>query len=122
MPAQSSCWPMFRVVGGSVPGSGPLREVSRHVVQPVSVGGKLRHRSDACESVRALVFEGEMALVGVGHPLALGAEVVPPGVEIAGQAAARGELTLGSCAHTLARPPTVRLSISIVEREDRIIF
>src|SRR5260370_17692290 len=111
MPAQSSCWPMFRVVGGSVPGSGPLREVSRHVVQPVSVGGKLRHRSDACESVRALVFEGEMALVGVGHPLALGAEVVPPGVEIPGQAAAPGELPLGFIGQTLAPPPPVSLTL-----------
>src|SRR5215469_6370605 len=92
------------VVIRAVPVAGPLPDVARHVVESVRVGGKLRHRSDARESIRALVLEREMALVGVGHPLSLRMKVVSPGVEVPGEAAARGELPLGFRGQALAHP------------------
>src|SRR5215831_14735236 len=92
------------VVIRAVPVAGPLPDVARHVVESVRVGGKLRHRSDARESIRALVLERKMALVGVGHPLSLRMKVVSPGVEVPGEAAARGELPLGFRGQALAHP------------------
>src|SRR6516165_8987484 len=62
-----------------------------------------------------------MALVRVGHPLAVPAEVIAPGVRFASKTTARGELPFGFGGQPLACPPRIRLCIFVCDLYDRVI-
>src|SRR5271165_867067 len=109
------------VVVGAVPVAGPLPDVSRHVIEAVAVGRILGHGGDACVAVRAGVVVGEVALVGVGHPLPVGPELVAPDEGLASQAAAGGELPLSFRGKALATPLGVGYSIFVGDLHDGIV-
>src|SRR5205814_9451067 len=76
----------------AIPVGAPLPDVAGHVVQAVAVGRERADRRRPLEAVLLGVVVGEFSLPGVGHVLAAGLELVAPGVGLAFQAAAGGEL------------------------------
>src|SRR5436309_3272325 len=101
------------VVVGAIPITDPLPHVAGHVVQPVPVGRKPRHRPDAREPVLARVVVGKMPLVGVRHPLAPWLERVAPRIELPGETAARRELPLRFGRQALPGPRRIRLRVCV---------
>src|SRR5215471_16532148 len=108
------------VVVGAVPVSGPLPDISGHVVETVAIRRIAPYRSDAGISVFAGVLRGEMALVRVGHPLPVRAEVVAPDVRFARKSTARGKLPLGFGGQPLSCPLRIRLCILVRDLYDRV--
>src|SRR5215212_1094482 len=70
----------FGLVMITIPVSSPLPDVPRRVEQPVAVGRERPDRRCPVKLVGPQVLDGELALPGVRHHLALGREFVPPGV------------------------------------------
>ena len=110
------------VVVGPIPVAHPLPDVAAHVVEPIAVGRELGHRGDAREAIGGAVLVGEVSLVGVGHPLAVAPERVAPRIDLAGQAAARGEFPFGLRGQALAGPGRVgdRIFVGDVHDGERL--
>src|SRR5215471_12392008 len=108
------------VVVGAVPVSGPLPDISGHVVETVAIRWIAPHRSDAGISVFAGVLRGEVALVRISHPLPFRAKVVTPDVGFAGKSTARCKLPLGFGGQSLSCPLRIRLCIFVSDLYDRV--
>src|SRR5262249_9108165 len=106
---------------GLRPLGAPLPGVAGHVVQPVSVGRVRFHRRQAGVAVLAAVAAGKLALPGVGHPLAAGAQFVAPVVALAVQPAAGGPLPLGLGGQLFAGPVGVGGGVLVADVDDRVI-
>src|SRR5215472_4103197 len=124
-PLRISCYStsagQLGVVIGLIPVTGPLPNVAGHVVEPVSIWGKLRYWSDAGISVLTFVFRGKDALMSVGHPLAVGPKLVAPNKRFSGEAAAGRKLPLGLSGEPLSSPLRVCLRILVGDMNDGIV-
>ena len=86
-----------------VPVGAPFPDVAGHVEKAIAVRRELRHRRHAGKAVFTGVFQGELALEGVGHPLAAGPKLIAPGIGLSGEPSARREFPFG-----LGRQPSCR--------------
>ncbi|SDC93830.1 hypothetical protein SAMN05216270_10114 [Glycomyces harbinensis] len=97
--------------GGAVvaaePVGGPLPDVADRVVQAEAVGGERLHGGGRPVAVRCGVAPGEVAAPDVGAELAVGLELVAPGVDRLLDAAAGGVLPFGLGGQAGARPGAV---------------
>src|SRR5262245_22919684 len=59
-----------RVIVRAIPIVAPFPDIPGHVVETITVRGKLPDRCNAGEAIGTGVLNGEDALVDVGHPLA----------------------------------------------------
>src|ERR1700722_2259141 len=109
------------VVVRAIPVTGPLPHVARHIVESISVGRKLRHRSKSDVAVFAGIFVREMPLVSVSHPFAIGTKVIAPDIRPAGKSATSRKLPLSFRRQTFAGPLCVRLSVFIRDVDDRVV-
>ena len=108
---------MFR----RIPIAGPLPDIADHVVQPVAVRRKRRHRRRALKAVAAKILARKFALPGIGHVLAVGRELVAPGKLGAVEPAARGELPFGLGRNVFAGPLGVGQRVGERHVHDRMI-
>src|SRR3954471_4307702 len=112
-----------RVIIRPVPIAGPLPDVAGHVVQPIAVRRIPRDRRglDIAVVCRVRVSHRKPALVGVGHPLAGGAELIAPDERLAAQTAACRELPLCFGRQPFARPRGIRARIVVRDMDDGIV-
>ena len=101
----------LRVVIGPIPIAAPLPDVTGHVIEAVGVWGKGSGRCQSREAVFTRVLDRKLTLIGVRHELASGFELVAPGIEFAGHAAARCEFPLRFAGQPFPGPLGVSLSI-----------
>src|SRR6516225_1949919 len=87
----------------------------------VGVGGKGSHWRRALVSVVRQVLMRERALPGIGHMIASGRKLVPPGVLGAVEAAPCRKLPFGFGGQFLARPLGVSLRVAIGDVDDRMV-
>ena len=105
----------------AIPVTHPLPGIAGFIVEAVTVGGELRDGRQPRESVLALVLDGEAALPGIGHELAPGIELIPPGIHAAGETAAGGEFPLGLGGQALSSPLGVGHGIRIGDLDDGVV-
>src|SRR5918997_890909 len=99
---------------------GPLPHVARCVVEPVAGRRERLYRRGPLVAVGLEVLPGEPPLPGVSHHLALGGELVPPGVGGALQPPARGELPLRLRGQLFVGPTGVGLCVLVGDLHDRV--
>src|SRR6188508_1342061 len=92
------------IVVRAIPVAHPLPDVPGHVVEPVSVRGKLRHGCDAGKMVRTGVVIGEMALISVGRPRAALRKLITPGIDLSRKAPTRSKLPFSLGREALSGP------------------
>src|SRR5690349_2297894 len=59
-------------------------DVAGHVIKPITVRRKFRHRDNPGVAIFAAVFYRKFSLPGVGHPFPVRTKIVAPGVSFAG--------------------------------------
>src|SRR5262245_61163211 len=112
------------VVVGTVPVRTPFPDVPRHVEQAIAIRGKFRPGADVDEAIFARVgsLDRELSLIDVRHPLGAGAEVVSPGIGLAGRAAAGREFPFRFCRQALSRPAAIGDGVVVRHLNHRILF
>src|SRR5690606_1827804 len=100
----------------------PLPDVSRHVVETETIGGKRADRRRAFVTVRLEVLPGELALPGVGLRTTVRFETLAPRVGGSVEPAARRELPLRLARQRLPRPSRIGLGIFVRDVDDRMLI
>jgi hypothetical protein len=98
----------------------PLPDIADHVVQAESIGRERIDRRCACVSVLGEVFMGKAALPGVGEKAPFRIGGIAPGIGLAFESAARGELPFGFGRQFLAGPGRIGQRIFITDMNDRM--
>ena len=109
----------LRVVVGPIPIAHPFPDIAGDVIQPIAVGGKLRHGRDAGEPIGARIVIGKVALVGVGHPAAILLQGIAPRKDLPCQAASRRELPLRFGRQPLAGPSCIGERVVVCDMHNR---
>src|SRR5215216_3153331 len=110
----------FGLVMIPIPIRSPFPNVTRHVEQPVAVRWERPDRRCPLEPVGPQVLDGELALPGVRHILALRRELVSPGVGRTLQPPASGELPLGLGGKHFAHPARVGRDVLVGDMHHRM--
>src|ERR1700677_1791914 len=109
------------VIIRTVPVAGPLPDVSRHIIEAISIRSKFGNWGYSGIAVGPCIFVGKMTLMRVGHPFPIGAELISPDKRLASKTAARGELPFRFRGDSLAGPFCIRQGVFISDLNDRII-
>src|SRR4029077_7387214 len=99
----------------------PLPDVSDHVEETVTIRRKLTHRRRSLIPIVKKVLPRKFPLPGIGHLMAAGCELLPPGKGSTIKTAARCKLPLGLRGQFLARPFRVSLSIFVGDVHDGML-
>src|SRR5271156_5211000 len=71
------------VVIRAIPVASPLPDIARHVIELISVRGKLRDWRDSGIPILAGIVIREMALMRISHPFAMRTKLVAPDIRFA---------------------------------------
>ena len=109
------------VIIWTVPVASPLPDVSRHIVEPISIRSELGNWGYSGIPISPCIFVGKMTLMRVGHPSPTGSELISPDKRFASQTAARGELPFRLSGEPLAGPFCIGQCVFISDLNDRIV-
>src|SRR5262249_30401311 len=106
----------------AIPVADPLPYIACHIVETVSVGGKLGHRCNTGKAIFTTIFYREWSLKGVRHPFPVRTQFIAPGIHLAGQPPPSSKLKFSFRRQPLARPLRIRDRIVVGNVDNRIFL